>query len=82
VLELPDRHKDCVEQLLNLRVPCLSILQDLADEVHGLLFGIRRGFTTMSVVATYSSNTSSGFGGTSVGRDFRYCLSSMKADVA
>jgi hypothetical protein len=44
VLELPDCHKDCAEQLLNLRVPCLSVLQDLADKVHGLLFDFRRGF--------------------------------------
>jgi hypothetical protein len=30
------------------------------------------------IAATYNSNTLSGFDGTSVGRDFRYCLSSMK----
>jgi hypothetical protein len=41
VLELFGHHKDCVEQFLNLRVPCLSILQDLADIVHGLLFDFR-----------------------------------------
>jgi hypothetical protein len=34
--------------------------------------------TTVSVVATFNSNTSSGFGGTSGGKDFRCCLSSMK----
>jgi hypothetical protein len=44
VFELPGRHKDCIEQLLNLRVPCLSVLQDLADKVHMLLFDFRRGF--------------------------------------
>jgi hypothetical protein len=44
VFELPGRHKDCVEQLLNLRVPCLSVLQDLTDKVHGLLFDFRRDF--------------------------------------
>jgi hypothetical protein len=38
--------------------------------------------TTVSVAAMYSSNTSSGFGGTNVGIDFRYCLSSMKAITA
>jgi hypothetical protein len=38
--------------------------------------------TTVSVAATYNSNTSSGFGGTSVGNDFKYYLSSMKAVVA
>jgi hypothetical protein len=26
VLELPGPHQDCIKQLLNLRVPCLSIL--------------------------------------------------------
>jgi hypothetical protein len=44
VFELPGYHKDCIEQLLNLRVPCLSVLQDLADKVQMLLFDIRRGF--------------------------------------
>jgi hypothetical protein len=44
VLELPECHKNRIEQLLNLWVPCLSILQDLADKVHMLLFGFRRGF--------------------------------------
>jgi hypothetical protein len=34
------------------------------------------------VAATYNSSTSSGFGGTSVGKDFRYWLSSIKADAA
>jgi hypothetical protein len=38
--------------------------------------------TTMSVVTIYNSSISSGFGGTSVGKDFRYCLSSMKIDAA
>jgi hypothetical protein len=38
--------------------------------------------TTVSVATTYSSNTSLGLGGTSIGRDFRYCLSSMKAVAA
>jgi hypothetical protein len=37
--------------------------------------------TTM-VAATYNSNTSSDFGGTSVEKDFRYCFSSMKAAAA
>jgi hypothetical protein len=44
VLELPGRHKDCTEQLLNLRVPCLSVLQDLTDKVHRILFDFRCGF--------------------------------------
>jgi hypothetical protein len=44
VLELPGCHKDCIEQLLNLRVPCLSILQDLTNKVHSLLFHFCRGF--------------------------------------
>jgi hypothetical protein len=44
VFELAGRHKDCIEQLLNLRVPCLSALQDLTDKVHNLLFNFRRGF--------------------------------------
>jgi hypothetical protein len=43
VLVLPIHHKDCVEQLLNLRVSCLSILQNLADKVHELLFDFHRG---------------------------------------
>jgi hypothetical protein len=38
--------------------------------------------TIVSVVAMYSSNISSGFRGTSVGKDFRYYLSSMKVVVA
>jgi hypothetical protein len=44
VLELSVHYKDFVEQLLNLRVPCLSIFQDFADKVHGLLFDFRRDF--------------------------------------
>jgi hypothetical protein len=44
VLELSAHHKDYVEQLLNLRVPHLSILQDLVDKVHRMLFDFRRGF--------------------------------------
>jgi hypothetical protein len=48
VLELPGCHKDCIEQLLNLRVPCLSVLQDHADKVHMLLFDFRRGRRTFN----------------------------------
>jgi hypothetical protein len=44
VLKLSCRHKDCVEQLLNMSVPCLSILQNLVDKVHGLMFDFHRGF--------------------------------------
>jgi hypothetical protein len=38
--------------------------------------------TIASVAAMYNSSMSSGFGGTSVGRDFRYCLSLMIAAAA
>jgi hypothetical protein len=48
VLELPGYHKDCIEQLLNLRVPCLSIIQDLADKVHRLLFDLRHDFRSLN----------------------------------
>jgi hypothetical protein len=34
------------------------------------------------VVAKYNSSTSSGFGGTNVGKNFRHCLSSMKFTAA
>jgi hypothetical protein len=44
VLELPSHHEDCVEYLMYLRVPCLSILKDLADKVHRLLLDFHRGF--------------------------------------
>jgi hypothetical protein len=44
VLELPSRHKDCIEELLNLRVPCLSTVQNLTNKVHRLLFDFYRGF--------------------------------------
>jgi hypothetical protein len=33
----------------------------------------------VSVATTYNSSMSSDFSGTSVGKDFSYCLSSMKA---
>jgi hypothetical protein len=36
----------------------------------------------MLVAATYNNNTSLGLGGTSVGKDFRYCLSTMKVAAA
>jgi hypothetical protein len=61
--------------------------KDLADKIHRLLFDFRCGFwpfygndrlTTALVAMTYNNNTSSGFGGTSVGTDLRYCLSSIK----
>jgi hypothetical protein len=38
--------------------------------------------TTVSIAATYNSNTSSIFGGTGIGKDFMYCLSSIKAAAA
>jgi hypothetical protein len=44
VFELPGRHKDYIEQLLNLRVPYLIVLQDLVDKIHMLLFDFHRGF--------------------------------------
>jgi hypothetical protein len=44
MLELHGHHKNYVERLLDLRVPYLSILQDLVDKVHGLLLDIRLGF--------------------------------------
>jgi hypothetical protein len=87
MLELPSHHKDYTEQLLDLRVPYLSILHDLADKVHGLLLDLRRGFWLLNGdngadVATYNNSTSSSFGGTSVGKNIRYCLSSMKVVAA
>jgi hypothetical protein len=44
VHEIPGRHEDCVEQLLNCRAPCLSVLQDVTDKVHGLLLDFHCGF--------------------------------------
>jgi hypothetical protein len=44
VFELPGHYKDCIEQLLNLWVPYLSIPQDLIDKIHRLLFNFCRGF--------------------------------------
>jgi hypothetical protein len=38
--------------------------------------------TTVSLAVTYNSIRSSGFGGISVDKDFRYCLSSMKVVAA
>jgi hypothetical protein len=38
--------------------------------------------TIVLVATTYNSSMSSGFGETSVGKDFRYCLSSMKVAAA
>jgi hypothetical protein len=88
VLELPGRHKDCIEQLLDLGVPCLIILQNLTDKVHGSLFDFCRDFMPFNSnngADNYVGGcniSSSDFGGTSVGKEFRYCLSSMKAAVA
>jgi hypothetical protein len=42
-LQLPGRNEDYVEQLLNLRAPCLSILKDLVDKVHMLLLDFVSG---------------------------------------
>jgi hypothetical protein len=44
MLELFGRHEDCVEQLLNLRIPCLGILQDFADKVQWMLFNFHASF--------------------------------------
>jgi hypothetical protein len=44
VLQLPSHHENCVEQLLHLRVLCLSILEDFADKVHMFLLDLYRGF--------------------------------------
>jgi hypothetical protein len=44
MLELPHHHEDCVKQLLNLWVSCLSVLQDFANKVYSLLFDFRVGF--------------------------------------
>jgi hypothetical protein len=43
MLQLPGHHEDCIEQLLCPRVPCLSILKDLADKIHMLLLDFHRG---------------------------------------
>jgi hypothetical protein len=48
VLELLGHHKYYIEQLLNFEVPCLSVLQDVTDKVHGLLFDFHRGFRTFN----------------------------------
>jgi hypothetical protein len=40
MLEHPGRYEDCIEQLLNLRVPYLCMLQDLTNKVHWLLFNL------------------------------------------
>jgi hypothetical protein len=44
MLELPGHHKDYIEKLLDLRVPSLSILQDLTNKVHMLLLDFHCGF--------------------------------------
>jgi hypothetical protein len=44
MLELPGHHEDIIEQLLDLRVHCLSIFQDLVDKVHMLLLDFHCGF--------------------------------------
>jgi hypothetical protein len=48
VLELSGCHKDCIEQVLNLRVSCLSVIQDPTDKVHRLLFDFCRGFRSFN----------------------------------
>jgi hypothetical protein len=44
MLQLPSRHEYCVEQFLHLCIPCLSILQDLADKIHGMLLDFHYSF--------------------------------------
>jgi hypothetical protein len=55
ILQFSGRHKDYIEQLLNLRVSCLNILQDLTDKVHRLLFNFRRSFRPFNGV-DYTDN--------------------------
>jgi hypothetical protein len=43
LLQISSHHEDCVEQLLYLHVPCLSILKDLTDKIHRLLLNIHHG---------------------------------------
>jgi hypothetical protein len=40
MLQLSGRHEYYVEQFLHLWIPYLSILQDFADKVHGLLLDL------------------------------------------
>jgi hypothetical protein len=44
MFEIPSRHEHCVELLLHLWVPCLSVFQDFADKVYWLLFHFRVNF--------------------------------------
>jgi hypothetical protein len=41
MLQLPGRHEYCVEQLLHLWIPYLSVLQDFTNKVHMLLLDLR-----------------------------------------
>jgi hypothetical protein len=40
MLQLFGRHEYCVEQFLHMWIPYLSILQNFADKVHGVLFDL------------------------------------------
>jgi hypothetical protein len=44
ILYLSGHHEYCVEQFLHLWIPCLSILQDLADKLHEMLLVFRYSF--------------------------------------
>jgi hypothetical protein len=54
-------------------------LTSAVDSSHSMTMIV---LTTVLVAATYNNSMSSGFGGTSVDMDFRYCLNSMKAATA
>jgi hypothetical protein len=41
MIQLPGCHEYCVEQFLHLWIPYLSVLQEFADEIHGLLLNLR-----------------------------------------
>jgi hypothetical protein len=76
-------HKYRIEQLLHLWVSCLSVFKISLIKYSSYCFTsvLASGHSTVmtvSVVVTYRSSISSFFGRTSVGKDFRYYLSSMK----
>jgi hypothetical protein len=48
MLQLPSHHECCVEQFLHMWIPYLSILQDLANKLHGLLLDFRYSFWPFS----------------------------------
>jgi hypothetical protein len=48
LLQLPTCHDYCVEQLLYLWISCLSVFQDLADEVYWLSFCFCLGIRSLN----------------------------------